>query len=622
MAKKKRKSSKTGAFGNPKLRMSDIAQSGLDSALGSSRHYVERAMDRTRKEDINGALSDAEQAVKLDPKDGDAYLSRGRAKAALGRHQQAIADFTRALRCPDNSLHLRSDFPQICHWDRADSKAELGNDAGAIADYNRAIEWMPDSPELYFNRAQSKAKLGNHAGAIEDYDRAFALNFHTAEAHLMRGICNSELGNHVDAISDYDRSIAYSTGRDSDLAAIAWYNTGRSEIRLGNIGKAIADFNRFIDLSPRDPDGYYQRGMCRIHRGDWDDSITDFIEAKSLNPDLSANCYSWMGLASSGKEDYHGALEAYGRSLALNPDFVPAYCNRGYTEASQGNYDSAISAFNRALELDPERAEIYLQLGSVKTVQGDYDGAIADYTQVLALDPDQSSCYLYRAVAYLRKGDDQAAKADCELAGIQDLDALLATELGQALYSLTEPTSPVTSGEPPATDTDQSLELAEKTIEELTAKVEHLERHNVDIEQEAEAAKEDARRLQEQLRAVFQQMSLANRHLPKGDYEQVEPKTTITSGTLHRVHYYTDRNGNDPFSDWLGQLAPAKQEHIRNAIQQMERGNPGDHKSLRGNSGLFERRLIATRTEDLLFQRIRVRRIRAIAAHPVRRRKV
>ena len=627
MAKKKRKNSKTGAFGNPKLRMADVAQSGLDSALASSRDYVKRAMDRTRNGDSHGALSDAEQAVKLNPKDGDAHLSRGRANATIGLYDQAIADFTRALRCPDNSLHLRSVFLQLCHWDRADSKAELGNHAGAIDDYNRAIEWKPDTPEVYYNRGQSKAELGNHAGAIDDYDRAFALNFHRAEAHLGRGICNSELGNHVDAIadydhaikrnakypeahfrrgisnvelgnhvdaiSDYDRAIAHSTDRDSDLVAIAWYNTGCSEIHLGNLENAIADFNRFIDLSPGDPGGYYQRGICRIHRDDWDDAITDFIEAKSLNPDLSVNCYSWIGLAKGGKEDYHGALEAYGRSLALNPDFVPAYYNRGVTEAGQGNHDSAISDFNRVLELDPERADTYLQLGWVKTTQGDYDGAIADYSQVIALDPDQSStCYVFRAVTNLRKGDDHAAKADCELAGIHDLDALLATELGQLLYSLTEPTTPVTSGEPPASYTDQRLELAEKKIAEQNAELEHLKRGRVEIEQEAEAAKEEARRLQEQLAAVVQQMCLATRHLPKGDHEQVKPKTTTTSAALCRVHYYTDSNGNDPFSDWLGQLDSADQKHIRDAIQKMKKGNLGDSKPLRGKPRLFERLLI------------------------------
>ena len=662
MAKRKRKSSKTGAFGNPKPRRADVAPSGLDSALASSRDYVNRAMDRTESGDINGALSDAKQAVKLDPKDGAAYLSRGSANAAIGLHKQAIVDFTKALRCPDNSVVPRSMFLHVCLWERADSKAELGNHAGAIADYDRAIERKFDSPEVYYNRGHSKAELGNHAGAIADYDRAIALKLDSPEVYYNRGRSNAELGNHAGAIADYDRAIAlkldtpevycnrgiskaelgnhagaiadydraialkpkyaeahhlrgqanfvlgdyagaitdydraidHSTDFDSDLVATARYNIGLGNIHLGNLENAIADFDRFIDLSRGDPDGYYQRGICRIHRGDWDDAIADFIEAKSLNPNLSVNCYSCIGFAKGCKEDYHGALEAYGRSLALNPDFVPAYYNRGVTQAGQGNHDSAISDFNRVLELDPEHADTYLQLGRVKATQGDYDGAIADYSQVMALDPDQSStCYVLRAVTNLRKGDDHAAEADCELAGIHDVDALLATELGRLFYFLTEPTAPVTSGEPPAPDTDQLLELAEEEIAKNNAKIELLQRSSEKYKQEAEAAEEETRRVKEQLADTMQQMGLAFRHMPRDDYKQVEPKTTITSAAPYRVHYYTDSNDNDPFSDWLGQIDLANQEHIRNAIQMMEQGNLGDNKALRGNPGLFERRLIA-----------------------------
>ena len=621
MAKRKRKSSKTGAFGNPKPRRADVAQFGLDSALASSREYVNRAMDRTDSGDINRALSDAIQAIKLNTKDGAAYLSLGSANAAKGLHKQAIVDFTKALRCPDNSVFPPYKFSQLCYRERADSKAALGNHAGAIADYNRAIEWKPDTAEVYYNRGLSKAELGNHAGAIADYDSAIERKLDTSEVYCNRGLSKAELGNHADAIADYDsaiernpkyaeahhcrgqanfdlgdyagaitdydRAIAHSTDFDSDLVATTRYNIGLSKIHLGNLENAIADFDRFIDLSPGDPDGYYQRGICRIHRGDWDDTIADFIEAKSLNRDLSVKCFSWIGFAKGRKEDYHGALEAYGCSLALNSDFVPAYYNRGVTHAGQGNHDSAISDFNRVLELDPEHADTYLQLGCVKAIQGDHDGAIADYSKVMALNPDQSStCYVLRAVTNLRKGDYYAAKADCELAGIPDVDALLATDLGRLFYSSTEPTAPVTSGEPPASDTDQLLKLAEEEIAEKNAKIELLERDSVEREQKAEAAKEKARRLDEQL-------SLAMRHPPGYDYEQVEPKTTTTSVAPYQVHYYTDGNDNDPFSDWIGQLDLKNQEHIRDAIHRMEQGNLGDNKVLRGNSGVFERRVAA-----------------------------
>ena len=660
MANRKRKNSKAGAFGNPKPRRADAPQSGRDAALTSSRYYIERAIARTEHGDLYGALSDAERAVDLNPKDGDAYLTRGRGNAGIGRHEQAIVDFTQAPDYPDNSYFPRPMFLFFCYWDRADSKVALGNQAGAIADYDSAIKWNPNIPEVYHNRGHCKAELGNHAGAIADYDSAIKLNINIPEVYHNRGHCKAELGNHAGAIADYDhaiklnqtdaaaylnrgiskaelgdhagaiadydhaiklntkyaeahygrgqakfllgdyagaiadydRAIALGANYNSDLVATSWYNTGLSKVYLGDWENAIADFDHFIALAPDDPDGYYQRGNCRIYRGDWDDAIADCTEAMSLNSDLSVNCYSIIGFAKGWKQDYHGALAAYGSAIALNPDFVPVYYNRGVTEAYQGNHDSAIGDFNRVLELDNEHAGAYLQRGYVKATQGDYDGAIADYNQAMALDPDQSSTYyMSRAVANLRKGDDHAAKADCELAGVHDVASLLTTELGRLLYSMSEPTAPVTSGEPPASDVDQLLELAEETIAEAKAEIEQLQMRSVEIEEEAEAQRERARRLEEQLKDTQQQLLLAYSYLPKDDYQQAEPKTTITSATPYQVHYYTDSNDGDPFSDWLGQIDSADQQHIRDAIQMMEQGNLGDNKALRGKSGLFERRL-------------------------------
>ena len=295
----------------------------------------------------------------------------------------------------------------------------------------------------------------------------------------------------------------------------------------------------------------------------------------------------------AGSKDYHEALEAYSSSLDLNPDFAPTYYHLGVTEVCQGNYDSATGNFNRALELDPEYAVAYLQRGNVKATQGDYDGAIVDYDQAKDLNPNLSStCYMSRAIANLQKGDHHAAQADCELAGLRDVDSLLATDEGQALYSMTKPTVSVTSGEPPASHVHQLLEIAEVEKAEKDAEIERLRMLSAEFEDEVEAERERARRLEEQLKAIQQQWRLVHGYRPMDNPEQAEPKMTINPATPYQVHYYTDSNNGDPFGDWLNQIDSADQQLIRNAIKMMEQGNLGDYKPLRGKSGLFERRLI------------------------------
>jgi tetratricopeptide (TPR) repeat protein len=48
--------------------------------------------------DLDGAIADYDQAIKLNPKFGLAYKNRGKAKQEKGDLDGAIADFNRAIK--------------------------------------------------------------------------------------------------------------------------------------------------------------------------------------------------------------------------------------------------------------------------------------------------------------------------------------------------------------------------------------------------------------------------------------------------------------------------------------------------------------------------------------------
>lgn len=89
-----------------------------------------------------------------------AYYNRGIAKMELGRFQDAIADYDRAIK-------IMPDFA-LAYNNRGVAKYELGRFEDAIADYNKAIKIMPDFAPAYYNRGAAKEKLGDKEGAKED----------------------------------------------------------------------------------------------------------------------------------------------------------------------------------------------------------------------------------------------------------------------------------------------------------------------------------------------------------------------------------------------------------------------------------------------------------------------
>ena len=82
------------------------------------------------------------------------YKNRGAALAGLGRFDDAVADFDRAIA-------LQPDYAEA-HADRAAALANLGRREEALASCDRAIALKPDSPEARFNKGACHLALGDY----------------------------------------------------------------------------------------------------------------------------------------------------------------------------------------------------------------------------------------------------------------------------------------------------------------------------------------------------------------------------------------------------------------------------------------------------------------------------
>jgi tetratricopeptide (TPR) repeat protein len=99
---------------------------------------------------------------------------------------------------------------------------------------------------------------------------------------------------------------------------------------------------------------------------------------------------------------YEAAIQAYDQALALSPDYVAAYYNRGLAYARLGALDGAIADFARVIELDAGQAQAYHQRGLVYARKRNYERAVSDYDMALSLRPDSMVLIYDRAIAFFR----------------------------------------------------------------------------------------------------------------------------------------------------------------------------------------------------------------------------
>src|SRR5262245_33795759 len=176
--------------------------------------YVGRGLAYSDKGDLNHAIADFTEAIRLNPKDALAYSNRGLTYVNKGEYDRAIADYTAAIRI--NPLP-RSDLSGVPHvniyHNRGIAWHRKGDLDRAIADYDQAIRLDPEFAFAYSTRGQ--ARYDKYMGAsawvdpkdleraIADFSDAIRLDPDNARLRRARGVAWQVNGNHDLATVDF-----------------------------------------------------------------------------------------------------------------------------------------------------------------------------------------------------------------------------------------------------------------------------------------------------------------------------------------------------------------------------------------------------------------------------------
>ncbi|MCS6879010.1 MAG: tetratricopeptide repeat protein [Geminicoccaceae bacterium] len=102
-----------------------------------------------------------------------------------------------------------------------------------------------------------------------------------------RGVALTELGDFDRAIADYERALELKPAdpKTRRNLRIAHLRRGLSAYRSGEFDRALADFGRAIELEPEHPTAWMRRGELRLERGELEGAIADLETAVRLAKD-------------------------------------------------------------------------------------------------------------------------------------------------------------------------------------------------------------------------------------------------------------------------------------------------------------------------------------------------
>jgi tetratricopeptide (TPR) repeat protein len=203
--------------------------------------YVRRGYTRLNLQDYQGAIADANQAVRLAPNNALGYILRAEIRRFLGDFQAAIVDANQALRLDSNNFFAYSA--------RANAYLLLGSLQAALADANQAIRFAHKNAVCecagYALRSEVYYFLSNYQLALADANKAIQLNPKNIDGYTLRGAAQIGLRDYRAAQADLDQAF-----RVQSTNGYAYYFRGLAALRQGNNQAAISDYKQAVQLIP------------------------------------------------------------------------------------------------------------------------------------------------------------------------------------------------------------------------------------------------------------------------------------------------------------------------------------------------------------------------------------
>jgi protein O-GlcNAc transferase len=167
----------------------------------------------------------------------------------------------------------------------------------------------------------------------------------------------------------------------------------------GDLQGAIALYDRFIEVHPGTPEGYYKRANAFYSLQQRESALADYDRAININPDY-ADALCNRGSLLNSLERWSEALISLDRAVAVNPSDYLAHANRGFALRKNGRLKEALESYGQAIALKADYSEAHFYRGGVLHEMQDYESAVTSFEKAIEYSPT----HLIPHVAFVSHG--------------------------------------------------------------------------------------------------------------------------------------------------------------------------------------------------------------------------
>ncbi len=319
------------------------------------------------------AMEHFERALKLEPQNAAAYAGRAKALAREGKTEFALSDFDAAITVDPKSAEAYNGRGILY----ADSQADLPK---ALADFMAAVELAPAAPDYRFNLGLAQLKAHSYLQAVASFDKALNLKGPAAAILEARTDAEAKLGDQGAALRDAQALVEKDRRNPTAYDALAAVH-----LAAHDEAGAVRDLTQALALDPKSLPALLHRGGALGALGDLKAAVEDFKKAAKIDEGSSA---AWTGLCTAQRlnGDFRAALASCSRALEIDEADQGALIQRGLSALHMGKTDQAVSDLSAASRLGARRAESLLGESYAHVLAKQYKEAHKAYRLAMDLD--------------------------------------------------------------------------------------------------------------------------------------------------------------------------------------------------------------------------------------------
>lgn len=402
--------------------MMDVYEQELNANPKAYDVYFRRANEYYKFDQYLRALSDVDNAIKYAPADDadmqfQCHMLRGEIYQMLGKHTDALADFTEALRLDPSSF--------MALYQKGNEEYELGKYAEAKASFNRLRATNGRSAEALTGLARIAVKENNLGLASQYMDDAVSMMPSESDIYVRRASVRSMLGNNTGAVDDLIMAISIDSSPKAFQELINMSNNDYPAV--------ITALSNAVHQAPEQGMFYYIRAVIAQAHNHFPSAIDDYRKLIDDNMYNYAGIYASLGECYYALCDFDRALENINQAIGMTADNGVYYVPLAQTYRAQERYDDAMRSIESAVEkLGDNRAPALTEKGRLLYSLKKYQQAAEVFSELSIDSPDNPMYYMLRAWATLAADKDRTSNALAIYRRMLDLD--VNTALPSSLY--------------------------------------------------------------------------------------------------------------------------------------------------------------------------------------------